>query len=211
LREEGPEAIRTRRTPSSSLKRNILTSSSNFYSSVPNFPHPSSPKSRTPYQLPTAGPIVIVFLSLLLPQPSNSFSLSSPPTGSSDGAGPGAAVVDLCSGYPRAGGGARARRSRPSTPTGRCAAVGALSLPNGGASEEQGPPAMPPPRSTAAGSCQLPPTVGAPSCYFPRRQEGHRVGPSPSPPLRRAARGSGAASSLLCGGNGGAREEQGQR
>jgi hypothetical protein len=62
------KSIRTHHTPNPSPKRNILISSSSFYSTVPNFPHPSSPKSGTPYQLPTAGPIChSLFISLPSP------------------------------------------------------------------------------------------------------------------------------------------------
>jgi hypothetical protein len=43
--------------------------SSRFYRTVLNFPHPSYPKSRTPYQLPTAGPTCHTLLFPSLPTP----------------------------------------------------------------------------------------------------------------------------------------------
>jgi hypothetical protein len=43
--------------------------SSRFYRTALNFPHPSYPKSRTPYQLPTAGPTCHTLLFPSLPTP----------------------------------------------------------------------------------------------------------------------------------------------
>jgi hypothetical protein len=51
------QAICTRHTPNSSPKRNIPAWSSRLYSPVLIFPYPSSPKSRTLYQLPPVGPM----------------------------------------------------------------------------------------------------------------------------------------------------------
>jgi hypothetical protein len=207
---------------------------------------------------PLRGPFVIVFLSLLPPHPSNSFSLLplvSPP---------GARIPShrpqrrrrarSCGGGPLLRPSPR-RRWRQGSMAPALHPHDALSLPNSGALEEQGAPAMPPPRSAAAGSCLLPPTTGAPSCRFPRRRATRGSATPPRfLPLARASRwsnggsdarelngmagigkkdiesghplallyggrrrdsrplrGSGAASSLLCGGSGGAREQQGRR
>jgi hypothetical protein len=62
------EAIRTL-IPNPSPKRNIPVSPARFYSTVSNFPHSSPPKSRTPYQLPAAGPTCHTLLSPSLPTP----------------------------------------------------------------------------------------------------------------------------------------------
>jgi hypothetical protein len=59
-------------------KRNILTVSFRFYSTVSIFSHPSSPIFHTHTNCLLRAPFVILFLSLLHLHPSNSFSLSSP-------------------------------------------------------------------------------------------------------------------------------------
>jgi hypothetical protein len=75
------KAICTRHTPNSFPKRNIPAWSSRFYSPVLIFPHLSSSKSRTPYQLPPVGPMCHphpVIYPIGAPSTST-LSLSSPP------------------------------------------------------------------------------------------------------------------------------------
>jgi hypothetical protein len=55
----------TRHTPNASPKREYSAKSARFSSSVPVFPHPSSPMSHTPYQQPARGTHMSPSLPLL--------------------------------------------------------------------------------------------------------------------------------------------------
>lgn len=73
------DGVRTRGTPNSSPKREYSVWSSKFFNSDLVFPHPSSPKSHTPYQLFhilfIQSPTTLPPLSL---SPSPAFPLSRP-------------------------------------------------------------------------------------------------------------------------------------